>query len=73
MQRASPMPTFFNEDQASMNTVSKMVGYLMEKGKTKLYELEKNYSAVKKSNPKITPDMGRDIFLSQNCMACHVI
>ena len=73
VQRASPMPTFFNEDQASTNTVSKMVGYLMEKGKTKLYELEKNYTAVKKSNPKITPDMGRDIFLSQNCMACHVI
>ena len=67
------MRMFFNEDQASTNSVSKLVSYLMEKGKTKLYELEKNYTAVKKSNPKITPDMGRDIFLSQNCMACHLI
>jgi len=69
----SPMPTFFNDDKDSNKKIAEIVGYLNELGKPRLKLLNSNYKMVKKANDNITAEMGRNIFLSQNCMACHTM
>jgi len=69
--RASPMPTFFNEDKEAYEKISDIVGYLKELDRSNLDKLNSNYKEVSKENSSVTLEMGQNIFLSQNCMACH--
>ena len=69
--RASPMPTFFNEDKEAYEKISEIVGYLKDLDGPSLDKLNSHYKKVSKENSTITLEMGQNIFLSQNCMACH--
>ena len=69
--RASPMPTFFNEDKEAYEKISEIVGYLKDLDGPSLDKLNSHYKKVSKENSTITLEMGQNIFLSQNCIACH--
>ena len=65
------MPTFFNEDEEAYEKISEIVGYLNDLDSPNLDKLNSNYKKVSKENSTVTSEMGQNIFLSQNCMACH--
>ncbi len=75
--KGSSMPDFFGNDTGhnlgknSNNTILSMVSYLLEIGTEKHNELDVRYTKVKQTYPNITAEMGRSIFLSQNCQSCH--
>ena len=69
--RASPMPTFFNENEEAYEKISEIVGYLNNLDKPNLKKLNSNYKKVSKVNAIVTAEMGQNIFLSQNCISCH--
>ena len=72
------MPDFFGNDTGhtlgknSNNTILSMVSYLLEIGTEKHNELDVRYTKVKQTYPNITAEMGRSIFLSQNCQSCYL-
>lgn len=72
--RESPMPSFFSEgDKNGEKAIKTMVGYLNEIAADKKASLERNLTSAQKAHPTVTAKIGRDIFLSQNCQACHTM
>ena len=77
--KGSSMPDFFGNDTGhnlgknSNNTILSMVSYLLEIGTEKHNELDVRYTKVKQIYPNITAEMGRTIFLSQNCQSLSLI
>ncbi|MBT3479480.1 MAG: c-type cytochrome [Candidatus Marinimicrobia bacterium] len=70
--RESPMPSFFNkEDPTVLKTIKTIVGYLGNIGEIRGKTLNQKLNTAIKENASVTSRMGRDIFLSQNCQACH--
>lgn len=70
--RESPMPSFFSENnKADKKNIDTMIGYLKGIAESKNESLSSNLKQAKKANPGASATIGRDIFLSQNCEACH--
>jgi len=76
LQKESAMPAFFdineghgaNQQSANLKTI---VSFLHRTSTDKRQGLEAEFRKVQKGNPHVTAEMGRNVFLSQNCQACH--
>jgi mono/diheme cytochrome c family protein len=72
LHSSSPMPSFFEpDDSSSENIIGEMVRYLLDLSDTNFKVLDQKFDRVKRAYPNITKEMGRDIYASQNCSACH--
>lgn len=70
--RGSPMPTYFNMNDPGADKIIKiMVGYLVGNAKNDLKKLQKKLNQASSILPDISVEMGKNIFLSQNCQSCH--
>ncbi len=70
--KKSPMPKFFEKgDLNDEKNITKMIGFLSHISKDKMIELERELNKSKQKYPKISKKNGKNIFLSQNCQACH--
>lgn len=76
------MPRFFFDTEAEGASAHGLISdaeemaasigdYLSALGRSELQELEGRFSAASQTYPDLTAEMGRRIFLSQNCLACH--
>ena len=79
LPKGSSMPDFFgsNEahglDQRSTKLLNTIVSYLAQINSNKRQQLEKEFRKARKAYTNVTAEMGRIIFLSQNCQACHTM
>jgi len=76
------MPNFFYQLDASRTKFSPMLSgtddmirlttrYLFSLNQKKREQLQKTYEQAKSAHPEINAELGRKIFLTQNCVACH--
>ncbi|MBC8346542.1 MAG: c-type cytochrome [Candidatus Marinimicrobia bacterium] len=75
--KGSSMPKFFGDDfghgldEYSEKTITTMVSYFFEISQAKREELDSAFVLIEQAYPNITAEMGRKIFQSQFCQACH--
>ena len=70
----SPMPKLFENDNLEDDKkIKKMIGFFSSKANKKIIKLENQLNKAKKEFPEISEKNGQDIFLSQNCQACHTM
>lgn len=77
LPKGSAMPNFFNlkkihdQDQQTAKDLKTIISYLSRTSSDKRQALELEFGKVQKAYPNVTAEMGKNIFLSQNCHACH--
>tara|TARA_A100001011_G_scaffold107204_1_gene113688 strand:- start:1228 stop:2817 length:1590 start_codon:yes stop_codon:yes gene_type:complete len=68
------MPMFFDDtNEESKIAAGSMTQYIYSKGNDKLKQLDKKLRKARKKFSHITSELGRQIFLSQNCISCHTM
>jgi len=72
--QGTSMPVFFDEtSEESKIVVGSISGYLEKLGSKKLKQLDRELRKAQKKFPEINSEDGKKIFLSQNCISCHVM
>ncbi|MFQ5706307.1 MAG: c-type cytochrome [bacterium] len=70
-QLASRKGKFIQMLPQAAETIKILVTYLFSLNKDKQIQLQRAYEKAKKAYPDVNAAMGKKIFLSQNCVACH--
>jgi len=52
-------------------SINRLVDYLLALGARERQKLEADYQKAKTAHPEINAEIGKKIFLAQNCLACH--
>jgi len=67
----SRMPNFFLDQRESLALTLFLGEQISPGGEKPDFPAQESFEAVNSSNPDVTASMGRELFLSLNCLGCH--